>query len=444
MRKHKKLVQNLVLLSLLIVFLAGINGIRLSAKSAALHAGRSQYFNQAVASILAYEKDYAVVMVKQKEDASCYVVKKEMGLLWKPSGYGTYPADITKAEDKDQLKQACLYWLSLAANTISYDVLTPVQYMDGYDLNINGRVYPIYEITEREMREYYRIMNDFFASTDPFNGYFENEMNILWVLHANGQTGLQLLDPRQANTSVYFGEEGFNIYFTSKVNPNRNMTIQDVYLESQFILNEFKQIIETYETVEEFDVMGVDLWQPIIEDIIDKNDLILEFGSITVEAIPLVSNSNTLVPRDIEEFARQEGWELIQTELALDELAKITKSDLFKLLNVSNGDVLIQAQDDQYLRFLESDKLPLISETIDETTVYISFAFNAEDELKKIVETQDYQNQFTAIILNTYTMIQSYEDMLSYQERLMDAIAKEFELDPSIIDVALVSQFPYQ
>jgi isopenicillin N synthase-like dioxygenase len=88
--------------------------------------------------------------------------------------------------------------------------------------------------------------------------------------------------------------------------------------------------------------------------------------------------------------------------------------------------------------------LPLISETIDETTVYISFAFNAEDELKKIVETQDYQNQFTAIILNTYTMIQSYEDMLSYQERLMDAIAKEFELDPSIIDVALVSQFPYQ
>ena len=34
--------------------------------------------------------------------------------------------------------------------------------------------------------------------------------------------------------------------------------------------------------------------------------------------------------------------------------------------------------------------------------------------------------------------------MLSYQERLIDAIAEEFELDASIIDVALVSQFPYQ
>ena len=106
--------------------------------------------------------------------------------------------------------------------------------------------------------------------------------------------------------------------------------------------------------------------------------------------------------------------------------------------------MLIQAQDDQYLRFLKSDKLPLISETIDETSVFISFDFNAESELKRIVETQDYQNRFTTIILNAYIEIQSYEEMLSYQERLIDAIAEEFELDASIIDVALVSQFPYQ
>ncbi len=104
MRKHRKLVLNLILLGLLLVFLAGINGIRLSAKSAALNAGRSQYFNQAVASILAYEKDYAVVMVKQKEDASCYVVKKETGILWKASGYGTYPTNIAKTEDKRSTK----------------------------------------------------------------------------------------------------------------------------------------------------------------------------------------------------------------------------------------------------------------------------------------------------------------------------------------------------
>lgn len=444
MRKHKKLVLNLILLGLLLVFLAGVNGIRLSAKSAALNAGRSQYFNQAVASILAYENDYAVVMVKQKEDASCYVVKKEMGLLWKASGYGTFPTNISKTEDKDQLKQECLYWLSLAANTFSYDVLTPVQYMDTYDLNINGRDYSLYEITEREMREYYRILNDFFTSTESFNEYFKSKMNILWVLQANGQTSLQLLDPRQANSTVYYGEDGFNIYFTSQVNPNRNMTIQDVYLESQFILNEFKQIVELYETSEEFDVMGVNLWQPIIEDIIDKNDLILEFGSITVEAIPLSSDSNLLVSRDIKEFAKQEGWELIKTELSVDELAKMTKNDMFRLLNIPNRNVLIQAQDEQYLRFLKSDKLPLISETIDETSVLISFDLNAENELKKIVETQDYQNRFTSIILNTYTFIQSYEDMLSYQERLINAIAEEFELDASIIDVALVSQFPYQ
>lgn len=444
MRKNKKLILNMILLGLLLVFLAGINGIRLSAKSAALNAGRSQYFNQAVASILAYEKDYAVVMVKQKEDASCYVVKKEMGVLWKASGYGTYPTNIAKTEDKDKLKQECLYWLSLAANTISYDVLTPVQYLHVFDLNINGRIYPLYEIKDRAIGEYHLIQNDFFARTDPFNEYFKNGMNILWALDANGQTSLRLLDPRQANTNVYFGEEGFNIYFTSQVNPNRNMTIQEVYLESQFILNEFKQIVETYETSDEFDVMGVNLWQPIIEDIIDKYDLILEFGSITVEAIPLVSDSNILVPRDIEEFAKQEGWEHIKTELSVDELAKMTKNDIFRLLNIPNRNVLIQAQDDQYLRFLKSDKLPLISEKIDETSVFISFDFNAENELKKIVESQDYQNRFTAIILNAYIEIQSYEDMLSYQERLNDAIAEEFELDASIIDVALVSQFPYQ
>ena len=88
--------------------------------------------------------------------------------------------------------------------------------------------------------------------------------------------------------------------------------------------------------------------------------------------------------------------------------------------------------------------LPLISEKIDETSVFISFDFNAENELKRIVETQDYQNRFTTIILNAYIEIQSYEEMLSYQERLIDAIAEEFELDASIIDVALVSQFPYQ
>ena len=444
MRKHRKLVLNLILLGLLLVFLAGINGIRLSAKSAALNAGRSQYFNQAVASILAYEKDYAVVKVKQKEDASCYVVKKEMGVLWKASGYGTYPKNISKTEDKDKLKQECLYWLSLAANTISYDVLSPVQYMYTYALNINGRDYSLYEITEREMREYYRILNDFFASTDSFNEYFKNEMNILWVLHANGQTSLQLLDPRQANTSVYFGEEGFNIYFTSQVNPNRNMTIQDVYLESQFILNEFMKTLKTYETIDVLDVQGIHSWQSIIEDIIDNNDLILEFGSITVEAIPLMSDSNILVPRDIEEFAKQEGWELIKTELSVDELAKMTKNDMFRLLNIPNRNVLIQAQDDQYLRFLKSDKLPLISETIDKTSIFISFDFNAESELKRIVETQDYQNRFTTIILNAYIEIQSYEDMLSYQERLMGAIAEEFDLEASIIDVALVSQFPYQ
>ena len=222
------------------------------------------------------------------------------------------------------------------------------------------------------------------------------------------------------------------------------MTIQEVYLESQFILNEFKQIVETYETSDEFDVMGVNLWQPIIEDIIDKYDLILEFGSISVEAIPLMSDSNILVPRDIEEFAKQEGWERIKTELSVDELAKMTKNDMFRLLNIPNRNVLIQAQDDQYLRFLKSDKLPLISETIDETSVFISFDFNAENELKRIVETQDYQNRFTTIILNAYIEIQSYEEMLSYQERLIDAIAEEFELDASIIDVALVSQFPYQ
>ncbi|HCT63059.1 MAG TPA: hypothetical protein DIC19_03065 [Erysipelotrichaceae bacterium] len=444
MRKHKKLVLNLILLGLLLVFLAGINGIRLSAKSAALNAGRSQYFNQAVASILAYEKDYAVVMVKQKEDASCYVVKKEMGLLWKASGYGTYPTNITKTEDKDQLKQECLYWLSLATNTFSYDVLTPIQYMYTYALNINGRDYSLYEITEKEMHEYYRILNDFFASTDPFIEYFKNGMNILWALDAKGQTGIQLLDPRQANTSVYFGEEGFNIYFTSQVNPNRNMTIQDVYLESQFILNEFMKTIETYETIDVLDVQGIHLWQSIIEDIIDEHELILEFGSITVEAIPLVSDSNILVPRDIEEFAKQEGWELIHTELTVDELTKMTKNDMFRLLNIPNRNVLIQAQDDQYLRFLKSDKLPLITETIDDTSVFISFEFNAENELMRIVETQNYQNRFTEIILNTYSVIQSYEDMLSYQERLMDKIAEEFDLDTSIIDVALVSQFPYQ
>lgn len=184
--------------------------------------------------------------------------------------------------------------------------------------------------------------------------------------------------------------------------------------------------------------------EPIIEDIIDKYDLILEFGSISVEAIPLMSDSNILVPRDIEEFAKQEGWERIKTELSVDELAKMTKNDMFRLLNIPNRNVLIQAQDDQYLRFLKSDKLPLISETIDETSVFISFDFNAENELKRIVETQDYQNRFTTIILNAYIEIQSYEDMLSYQERLIDAIAEEFELDASIIDVALVSQFPYQ
>lgn len=444
MRKHKKLFLNLIVLVILVVFLAGINGIRLSAKSAALQVGYSQYFDQAVASILAYEGDHALVMIKQKEDASCFVVKKELGILWRATAYGSSSMNIAEAEGEESLKQACFYLLSLASNTIKNDVMTPIQYMDVLDLNLDGKIYPLYEITSRELQEYHRIQNDFFASSKSFNDYVESEMNNLWVLNANGQSSLRLLDPRQANTTVYFGEEGFNIYFTSQVNPNRNMTIQDVYLESQFILDEFMKTVESYETIDEFDVMGVDSMQAIIEDIIDENDLNLEFGSITLDRIQLVSPSNTQTSRDIEEYAKQMGWAIIRTEFKVHELAKMTRNDIFRLLNIPNRDVLIHAQDDQYLRFLKTDRLPLITEKIDETSIFIGFDFNAEDELKKILESTNHQDRFTQIIIENYSSIQNEIDLFSYQERLINAIAQEFDMDPSIFDVAMVSQFPYQ
>ena len=448
MSKIRKLMLNLSLLVLLILFLAGINGLRLSAKSAALFAGNNHYFTQALASIVAYEGEYAAVLVEQKKDAACYVVKQKYGFLWKAAGYGIQPVNINEIDDMNSLKQECLYWLAQASDPISYDVRKPIQYMNVSDLDIKDKLYSFYAITPKEISEYHRLRNEFFTSTESFNAYLDNDLKVLEVLHSSGQNELSFLDPRQANTSVYRNDEGLNIYITTQVNPNRNMTIQEVYLESQFILNEVVKQLEAYTTIE---AMNWVEWQMIIDDILDKekifenNKLRLEFGSVSVHPF-LVSNASNSIDKydDIEGFAREEGWETFKTLLTVNELSRMTKNDMFKLLNIADTNVLIHAQDDQYLRFLKADRLPLISETIDQTSVFIGFYFNAESELKRIVESREYQDRFTSIILEAYVPIQSHEDMLTYQTTLIERIAEEFDVNASLIDVAIVSMYSYK
>lgn len=442
MRKHKKLALNIGILFLLVIFLAGVNGIRLSAKSAALQAGKTHYFTQAVASIVAYEEDYALVMLKQKENAACYVVKQELNALWKATGYGTRVMDISETQDKDVLIRNCMFWLSKATNTRAYDVLFPVPYMEVYDWSIQGKIYPIYEVNPKEVKLYHETINLFMNSDKGFNQLLDEGIKVIEYIGSNGQSSLQLLDPRQAQTSLVRDDEILHLYLTSQVNPNRNMSIRSVYTQTQAILTELVHRVKDVATIDELQRLN---WQSIIEDILDEMNMQLEFGSFMTDP-SIYSNSKfvDIAYTDIKDFAKQEKWAYIETEFTVSELSRMTKKEMKDLLNILASNVLIQAKDDQYIRLLASDVLPLDEEKVKDTNILIGVNFNEEDTLKQILDRIDYQEQLDEINKSFDFSISSHEDMLTYQAKLKDLIAERFGVDASKIEVALVSQYLYK
>jgi len=114
------------------------------------------------------------------------------------------------------------------------------------------------------------------------------------------------------------------------------------------------------------------------------------------------------------------------------------------LLNILASNVLIQAKDDQYIRLLASDVLPLDEEKVKDTNILIGVNFNEEDTLKQILDRIDYQEQLDEINKSFDFSISSHEDMLTYQAKLKDLIAERFGVDASKIEVALVSQYLYK
>lgn len=455
MKRLIKLLRNLLLIVVLLVGIAYLNGNRFSAASAARKVGQTLFLEDPLLESIGQRDKYAFFLMEEADVQVCTVVKRSYGVLWNMAEFGnTWTRQPT--EDPLLTTQACLLTYDAYFNTRYRDLSSIKAYLQPVTLNFNLGT-TVYRIQDNRLRAL--MGRDIKPYLDmPYQDFLDQGLNKDYAIYyADGTPGYtQSTNLTLTSGSLYITrpdrdgiDYDFGFHYTYLLNHPEDYTVGEVLNLSESIpfYNAIEEKFKSYTTSEALKELDEQDLTDLLTTIITENGFDIRLSEVELyESVAVNKDELSKVVDPVKEYVANHKLEVRQfvSELTLDEFK--TKGLKEILDGYGTSSAFIKTKDFRYVHLDKTDQAAIGDPVeIDGNVIQLFIKFYDTESVTTVLKRPNLDALFEPIIRESYTPIRTPEDMAINAMRIKTALAENLGIPMTSLSVSMyITSIPEQ